>query len=388
VQQSQTLRVPDYASQLLKERQVRNGLTLALFALGPVLAIATGFVLGTKDLQSDLFLRPIIIADLAYVVIVAALVARRVRVTMWDRRQHSAGSALHMRLMGVFAIVALIPTILVAVFATITVNLGLEGWFAERVQNVVSNSLAAAEAYEDEHRDNLTADAELLARFLNDQKQRFPLIAPSQFREILNRGQTQMQREVPEAYVIDGSGALKARGERSYLFDYEEPTAEEIARAAAGETVIIEDTVNYEFRALLALPAFADRYLYVTRDVDGSILELLDETRETVGLYQQLEEDRGQLLFEFALIYLGFTLIVIMASIWLGLWFAERLSRPVGQLAAAAERVGSGDLDVQVREVSGGDEIATLGRVFNHMTRQVKGQRDALVEANLETERP
>ncbi len=91
-------------------------------------------------------------------------------------------------------------------------------------------------------------------------------------------------------------------------------------------------------------------------------------------------------MFNFALLYLGFALIVILAAIWFGLWFAERLSRPVGRLAGAAERVGAGDLDVRVVEEEGDDEIAVLGRVFNTMTRQVKGQRDALIAANLDTE--
>ena len=104
-------------------------------------------------------------------------------------------------------------------------------------------------------------------------------------------------------------------------------------------------------------------------------------------LYQQLEADRGRLLFEFALVYLGFALVVILAAMWMGLWFAERLARPVGRLAGAAERVGQGDLDVRVREEKGDDEIALLGRTFNEMTRQVKGQRDALIAANAETER-
>ena len=42
---------------------------------------------------------------------------------------------------------------------------------------------------------------------------------------------------------------------------------------------------------------------------------------------------------------------------------------------------------MQVPEESGDDEIALLGRVFNQMTRQLKGQREALIEANIETER-
>jgi two-component system, NtrC family, nitrogen regulation sensor histidine kinase NtrY len=126
--------------------------------------------------------------------------------------------------------------------------------------------------------------------------------------------------------------------------------------------------------------------LYVSREVDGTILGLLDETQATAALYQQLEADRGRILFNFGLLYLGFALILIVAAVWGGLWFAERLSRPVGRLALAAERVGAGDLDVQVVEEEDTDEIATLGRLFNQMTRQLKGQRQALMESHAETE--
>ena len=61
-------------------------------------------------------------------------------------------------------------------------------------------------------------------------------------------------------------------------------------------------------------------------------------------------------------------------------------SRPVGRLAGAAQRVGAGDLDVQVVEEEGDDEIAMLGRLFNQMTRQLKGQREALIEGHDRTE--
>jgi len=136
----------------------------------------------------------------------------------------------------------------------------------------------------------------------------------------------------------------------------------------------------------MPLAGYSDRFLYVTRDVNGDILNLLDETKATVTLYQQLESDRGRLLFEFALIYLGFAMVVILAAMWLGLWFAEKLSRPVGRLASAVQRVAGGDLNVRVREEKGDDEIAMLGRVFNRMTRQLRNQRDTLVSVNETTE--
>ena len=304
-----------------------------------------------------------------------------------DRRSQSAGSRLHLRLSGVFATVALIPTIIVAIFAVLTVNFGLEGWFSERVRGVVGTSLSAAEAYEAEHRGDLIADAEELAAKLNLAKQSTFFLRDDQLRPLLTQGQAEIQRGLREAFLVNGAGEIETRGEKSYLFDFEPPSAEDLAKAKAGETVIIQDWSNNEFRALVHLEAYADRYLYVSRDVDGSILSLLDETKETVRLYHQLESERGRLLFEFGLLYLGFAVILILAAVWLGLWFAERLSRPVGRLAGAAQRVGGGDLDVQVPEEEGDDEIAMLGRLFNQMTRQLKGQREALIDSNRTTER-
>lgn len=356
-------------------------MTFGLAVLGPALALGTFMVLGPMDQgATSPVLRVILLADLVYVLVVAALVIARVGRVIADRRSQSAGSRLHLRLSGVFAIVALMPTIIVAVFAVLTVNVGLEGWFSERVRAVVGTSLSAAQAYDDEHRAGLTEDVKALATYLNAAKRGTFLLADDQLRPLLTQGQALIQRGLREAFLIDGAGNLMTRGEKSYLFDFEKPLPEDLDRARNGEVVLVEDWPNDELRALVHLDAFADRYLYVTRQVDGRILSLLDDTRETVRLYQQLENERGRLLFEFALLYLGFALILILAAVWLGLWFAERLSKPVGRLAGAAQRVGGGDLDVQVPEEEGDDEIAMLGRLFNQMTRQLKGQRSALID--------
>ncbi len=374
-------------SRLRRQRRFQNIMTFVLVTLGPVLAFATFMALGPFDQgATSLFLRLILLADLVYVLVVASLVLSRVSRMISDRRSQSAGSRLHLRMSGIFALLALTPTVLVAVFATITFNVGLEGWFSERVRAVVGNSLAAAQAYDGEHRSDLTEDVQSLAAYLNVAKQSTFFLADDQLRPLLTQGQAAIQRGLKEAYLIDGSGTLKTRGERSYLFDFEPLSDAQIAQARAGETVLIEDWPNNELRALVFLNAYVDRFLYVSRVVDGNILSLLDETRETVSLYQQLEAERGRLLFEFGLLYLGFALILILAAIWLGLWLAERLSRPIGRLAGAAQQVGSGNLNVQIPEEEGDDEIAMMGRLFNQMTRQLKGQRDALVESNVETE--
>jgi two-component system nitrogen regulation sensor histidine kinase NtrY len=248
---------------------------------------------------------------------------------------------------------------------------------------VVGSSLAAAEAYETEQRGDLATDGLALARYIDTVRNAQPVGD----REVLTDGQLQVQRGLREAYLVDGTGELRARGDRSYLFDFEQPSPKEILDAKAEGFLIIEDWANNEFRALVPLSSFVDRYLYISRDVDGEILSLLDETQETVRLYQQLESERGRVVFEFGLIYLGFALILILAAIWMGFWFAERLSGPIGRLTGAAQRVGTGDLDVQVLEEDGDDEIAMLGRYFNQMIKQLKRQRKSLVDNNNQIER-
>ncbi|GGH25362.1 two-component system, NtrC family, nitrogen regulation sensor histidine kinase NtrY [Cribrihabitans marinus] len=375
-------------SQWRKTRRARTIGTLGLVVLGPILTLATYLVFGPFNLGASApALRLILLADLVYVLVLAALVLGQVGRLIAARRAKSAGSRLHLRLIGVFTSLALMPTVTVAIFAGLTVNIGLEGWFSDRVRQVVGSSLSAAEAYEFEHRRDLRQDAVALARYLDQARNANFFISDAELRELLSAGQGQIQRGLREAYVVDGTGEIRARGDRSYLFDFERPSPAQIKEAGGQQALIIKDWDNNEFRALVPLQAYVDRYLYVSRDVDGALLNLLDDTKETAHLYQQLEQERGRVLFEFGLLYLGFAMILILAAVWLGLWFAERLSRPIGRLATAAQRVGGGDLGVQVPEEKGDDEIAMMGRYFNQMTRQLKGQRDTLLQNTRQIER-
>lgn len=370
-------------ARLRRKRFVRNVSTLGLAVLGPLLAALTFAVMGpfAHVVPGGTLLRLVLLADLIYVILLTGLVAARMTQIVAARRNSAAGSRLHMRLVGVFATVALVPTVLVALFAGLTVSIGLEGWFSNRVQQVVSSSLSAAEAYQDEHRRDLTNDAKLLAGALTQAARQNPMLDDGQLRLLLGQGQALIQRGLREAYVVDGRGTIRARGERSYQFWYEQPSPQEFDEAQAQGLVLIQDWQNNEFRALVPLTPLADRYLYVTRDVDGKLLGLLDDTRQSVGEYQLLEQERGRVLLNFSLFYLGFALLLIAGAMWLGLWFADRLSRPIGRLAEASEQVGKGNLDLQIPEPDTGDEIQTLGESFNRMTRQLKTQREELVES-------
>ena len=360
----------------------------SLILLGPILTGLTVYILqGEFGSNLSNVLRFILLIDGIYLLVVIAIVGYSVMRMFAARRAKSAGSRLHMRLSRVFAIVALIPTVLVAVFAVVTLSIGVEGWFSKNVQNVVSSSLSAANAYKNEQSNDLKVDLKFMAIRLNEYKDTNSFVSDSDLRLQLISYQNLIQRGLKEAYIIDENANLRSRGELSYLFGYEEPNQEAMDSAKTGDLFIIEDWPNNEFRGLIKLESFADKYLYISRVVDGNILNLLDKTMESAITYNTMEAQREKILWSYGLLYFGFATFVILFSILLGMLFAERLSRPVGRLAGAAQRLGAGDFDVQVIEEKGDDEIAMLSRVFNHMTKQVKRQRDDLITANDYTER-
>ena len=369
-----------WLANYLNLKPFQSAINICLVILGPLLAVATYLFLGPfNGAGQSAWLRFFLLLDLVYVLLIVGIVLVRILYVLSQRRSRLAGSKLHFRLASVFTTMSLLPTITVAVFATISINLGLEAWFSDRVQSVVGTSLSAARSYADEQQDALIDDIRSVAEHLQNFKKNKVLTEDDELRNELASRQIELQRGLKEAFILDGSGNIELRGERSYLFDFEKPSEQDLSQALT-DAVLIDDFNNNELRALIHLKGFGDRYLYLTREVDGTLFNLIDETQKTAVLYQQMENDRTAYLLNFAVLYFALALLLIVSSVLFALWFAERLSKPIGRLAAAANRVGAGELTTQVIEEEGDDEIAQLGRYFNQMTKQLKHQRDTLVK--------
>lgn len=69
----------------------------------------------------------------------------------------------------------------------------------------------------------------------------------------------------------------------------------------------------------------------------------------------------------------------IIVAILLSSWVAARVTRPVVQLARAAQEVAAGHWDTRV-EVSSDDEVGQLAESFNRMTAELLAQKERLVQ--------
>jgi two-component system nitrogen regulation sensor histidine kinase NtrY len=155
-----------------------------------------------------------------------------------------------------------------------------------------------------------------------------------------------------------------------------------VDRAREGKVVILTAGTDDRVHALVELDSFNDIFLYVGRPVDQRVLAHMDRSQGAAKLYEEMEGQRSDLQIRFAMIFVVVALLLLLAAIWVGLAVANNLSRPIGNLIFAAEKVGAGDLTARVDQGLGRDEISSLLRAFNSMTQKLETQQHELLDAN------
>ncbi len=359
-------------------------LGIALIASGAAtMMVLTGYGPLQGEITTAIWL---VNLDLVLALALIAVLARRIVRSFIDRRMGSAGSKLHVRLVASFSLVAVIPSLLVAAFAGIFLNFGIETWFSDRVRTAVNESKKVAEAYLLEHQENIGGSALAMANDINRAATRYAG-NPRILVEIL---QTQsIVRELSEAVVVDKNGNTLLRTGFGFSLEFNVVSRGllgALTSSRPGEVVIFRGGRDNRVLAGVRLEAFEDAYLLVGRFVKQQVLEHLSTTRGATAKYAELEKNRESLQFKFLLIFGMVALLLLLAAIWIGWSLATQLSTPIGNLIDAAERVRKGDLDakVDIDDSLERDEIGTLSLTFNRMTGQLENQRNGLIEANKE----
>src|ERR1700686_3271638 len=272
---------------------------------------------------------PLLNLDLVLLLALAALVAKRL-VEVWaERRRGLAGSRLQVRLVGLFSLIAVTPTIIVAVFSYLFFSFGIEAWFSDKVRTAISESVAVADAYVREHQQAIRADALAMATDLDRSASSFQLnpeyLAPVLTAQAAMRGLT-------EAAVLDRKGTMVARTGLVFALGFEDVSKDALHRAQQGEVVIMTDDREERVRALVRLNEFSDLYLYVGRFIEPRVLAHRDQVHLAAAQYERLEGQRSGFQITFAVIYILVAMLFLAAAISIGIHFAAQLADPLSRL--------------------------------------------------------
>jgi len=289
-----------------------------------------------------------------------------------------AAARLHVRIVGLFSVIAAAPAILVAIVASVTLDRGLDRLFSTRTRAAIENSLIVAEAYLHDHAQIVRSDIMVMAFDIARAKPVFDQ-EPDKLPQFLTFQAS--VRGLAAAMVIDKNSNVIAHADVKINQTFALPPHEALPliKSDNPQIVLLPDT-NY-VAAVVKLDRYDDRYLYVTRLLDPRVVPQLQATQASVTEYAALEARRIGVQVAFGLMYTVIALIVLLSAVWIGLNFANRLVAPIRRLIGAANAVSTGNLYVRVPVRQSEGDLGSLGETFNRMTQELRTQRDDIVRA-------
>jgi two-component system, NtrC family, nitrogen regulation sensor histidine kinase NtrY len=341
-------------------------------------AILTGLtpIIPSKDITTAL-----LVLNTGLVVIMALMIGGQVLFLLKERRKGTAGAGLHIRLISLFSLIAVVPAIVVAVFAFVTLSRGLDTWFSERTQAIVNSAVNVAEEYIKNTAEATRADVANISADLNQQKPLFDSDRAAFVRRVARHAAL---RGLAGAFVFDQSQKrIDVNVTASDKIKFLAPSPEMIAHADKGDLVLIPPVEGGNLvRALIKLQSFPAHYFYVYRLISPAVIEQLTKTREAKAEYDRLMKQRTGVQLTFGMVYALVAFVFLLAAMWIGLWFSDRLVAPIVRLLDASRRVAQGDFGAKISTIEGIGDLETLARTFNFMTDQVAQHQAELMKTN------
>jgi two-component system, NtrC family, nitrogen regulation sensor histidine kinase NtrY len=359
---------------------------LALVVIGMI--GLSGWLLSRAAEPGTLLSPPLIavllIAILLPAIALMALYARKIAVRRAERGGLGSGR-LHVRLVALFTAVAAVPTVLVAIFASVLFQSGLNFWFSNRARNMLENTAQVAHASYDREADRVANETVTMSGDLADYLRQMTMDDP-RFADLFPR--QVLIRNLSEAIIFTYGPDHQIRT-LALVNPYNRPlekviTADKI-RQLSGKVSVQVDSAD-RIGSLTRIDFGPDTYLYASRVFDPQFREQINRSSDVLRDYRSLlDRSRvNQLRFNAALL-LG-ALIIVGLSILTALKLADRLVRPVGELVSAAGRIEMGDFSARVPVSNTEDEAQTLATAFNQMTERLEEQTNELRSANTQLE--
>ncbi len=389
--------------QQFRRRRKDTRFILSMLAL--LLVLLSGLyylLLRSSDLPDTLVTNRVLLFVLWYidaVLILAVLfvLARSVFKLLLERRQRVLGSKFKSKLVATYIGLSLIPVLVLFVYATQLLQQSVERWFATPVKQVLQQGSSVAQAMLLTIEENTLRDARNLAEDLDVEETTDPTLRPELDRTL----QTALRRSGLDLLVVY-QGNVFLHGiinPQSGLTDLPEPERSFLEQAAAdGEATRSLPTAG-QGRLILAAVAVPDSAtsddvtLPAEPELQGPLVilgarvvlpTLAQQSQQLIQAYQnyrQLELQKAEITASQLLLFLMITLLVLLASSWVGLYLARRITVPIQALVDGTRIIRSGDLSYRV-EITADDELGVLVDSFNRMTGALERGNRNLTEAN------
>ena len=351
-----------------------------------VLGAAMLYLLSSASANTPMFARNLPLLLLIGVALVLALMTVVGYQLLALRRRLVSGlfgSKLTLRLVWLFALVAVLPGALVYAVSVQFLNKSIESWFDVRVDKALEGALSLGRTTLDSMLKELTQKADSVASNLVDVPAARQITMLNNLREQIGVQEATLFR--PDTSIIafsmsDGSGLMP----QSLT-----PAVARKVRVQQSYRAVESDSDKGGLRLRVVVPVN-------TLSGEGSLLQLIQlvptqlardaETVQTMYQdYQELSLSRQGLKRLYGLSLTLALLLALLSALVMAIAFSERLSAPLSVLAAGTRAVAQGDYS-QRHPVRSHDELGVLTASFNTMTRQLAEARTQVQQNQNEME--
>lgn len=320
----------------------------------------------------------LLVANLIPAIVLMVLFSRRLAIRRAEQGGLGTGS-LHTRLVALFSVIAAVPTVLVAIFASLLFQSALSFWFSDKARGMLENSVQLAQGTYNRELQRVADETTTMSGDLAGYLRQVSIDDP-RFADAFARNQI-LQRNLSEAtiFTVGADGQILTQ---ALVNPYDRDLANIIPPAKIAELrpgkPWVEVSSADRVGALTRLDFGPDAYVYAARVFEPEFREQMARATDVLRDYRSLVDRSriNQLRFNAALL-LG-SLVIVGLSILGALKLADRLVRPVGALVNAAGRVEEGDFSARVPIEHSEDEIGVLAAAFNRMTGRLEEQTGTL----------
>ena len=357
---------------------------IAVFAAAVAMAALTYVVLrgnsDTERLLSPGVTALLLLGDLVPVVGIIVMIGRRVARRRSARLSGMGGGKLHVRLVAIFSLIASVPIVLTVIAASIMFQSVNQFWASNRAANALNTTISLVEDAQYQFIQRWTHEARLMATDIGQNHKIYPFGTAVGHQYFLS--QTYV-RSFTQAVLFtyagkDGVNVVDVWNSPNNETFFGRVTPQLLGQLREHDKPYINFTSDTVW-VVTKVPGVKDLYLYVGTPEDAEFLNRQHmAASDVLRDFEALQAHSRVLQLRFNAALFGVAVLIVALTMWIALVVADRVVRPVNQLAGAARRVAEGDLGVRVPEPTTDDEVGTLGTAFNTMTERLENQTNAL----------
>ncbi|MBU1342055.1 MAG: PAS domain-containing protein [Proteobacteria bacterium] len=335
-------------------------------------------------LSSTVLMFILINTNLLLLLALLLLVFRNLAKLYYEKKNNILGSKLKTRLVAAFIVLALLPTTVLFFFSIHFISTSIAFWFNTPVEQTLNSSLAVGQKlyeYIEEKNEFFAKRAafQIDSRKLLDKENENKL---TRYSQVIQRA---FNRHAVEIYTPDAKRVSLSLANELESLHFGLLTSNDLTDIPFGQNThtISQNIKEGEFLRTIAVipfgsdPKKAKAFIVITTLVSPELSQNLQAILKGIEEYHQLKMAKKPAQISYYIALSIVALLVVFCAIWFGFQLAKSITIPIMKFAEGTQRVTDGDLNYQI-DFQTDDEIGTLIKSFNSMTRQLATGREQI----------